>query len=121
MTANKLVTGVRSLNPADKRLLLAFFATSILALALGIFYGAMTAAGRTGLFAIEEATSYKVLGIHGVTIFFYGLSLVDAGFVLWDAIPGGQYGTARPERAAKADPISSGWLLHSELATSGVE
>ncbi len=37
MTANKLTTGVRSLDPADKRLLLAFFATSILALTLGIF------------------------------------------------------------------------------------
>ena len=66
---NKLTTGARSLSPADKALLLAFFAVSILALALGIFYGAMTAAGRTGLFAIEEGTSYKVLGLHGVTIF----------------------------------------------------
>jgi cytochrome c oxidase subunit 1 len=82
MTVNKLATGVRSLNPADKRLLLAFFATSILALTLGIFYGAMTAAGRTGLFAIEEATAYKILGLHGVTIFFYWLYFVQAGFVL---------------------------------------
>ena len=82
MTANKLTTGVRSLSPADKKLLLAFFAVSILALTLGIFYGAMTAAGRTGLFAIEEGTSYKLLGLHGVTIFFYWLYFVQAGFVL---------------------------------------
>jgi len=66
MTTNQLTTGVRSLNPADKRLLLAFFATSILALTLGVFYGAMTAAGRTGLFAIEEATSYKVVPLKNV-------------------------------------------------------
>ncbi len=82
MTVNKLATGVRSLNPADKRLLLAFFAISILALTLGIFYGAMTAAGRTGHFAIEEGSAYKVLGLHGVTIFFYWLYFVQAGFVL---------------------------------------
>ncbi len=79
---NKLTTGVRSLNPADKKLLLAFFAISILALTLGIIYGAMTAAGRTGLFAIEEGTNYKILGLHGVTIFFYWLYFVQAGFVL---------------------------------------
>ncbi len=54
MIMNKLTTGVRTLNPADKKLLLAFFAISILALTLGIIYGAITAAGRTGLFALEE-------------------------------------------------------------------
>ncbi len=70
---NKLTTGARSLNPADKKLLLAFFAISVLALTLGIFYGAMTAAGRSGLFAFEEETAYKFLGLHGVTIFFYWL------------------------------------------------
>ncbi len=79
---NKLTTGTRSLSPADKKLLLAFFAISILALILGIFYGAMMAAGRTGLYAIEEGTSYKLLGLHGVTIFFYWLYFVQAGFVL---------------------------------------
>jgi hypothetical protein len=70
MKVNNLTTGIRSLNSADKKLMLAFFSVSILALILGIFYGAMTAAGRTGLFAIEEGTSYKILGLHGVTIFF---------------------------------------------------
>ena len=82
MTANNLTTGIRSLDSADKKLLLAFFAISILALTLGIFYGAMTAAGRTGLFAIEEETAYKLLGLHGVTIFFYWLYFAQAGFVL---------------------------------------
>ena len=82
MTVNNLTTGIRSLDSADKKLLLAFFAISILALTLGIFYGAMTAAGRTGLFAIEEETAYKLLGLHGVTIFFYWLYFVQAGFVL---------------------------------------
>ena len=82
MTTNKLVDGIRNLEPQDKRLLLAFFATAILALALGIFYGAMTAAARTGLFPFEIETAYKMLGLHGVTIFFYWLYFVQAGFVL---------------------------------------
>ena len=82
MKVNNLTTGIRSLNSAAKKLMLAFFSVSILALILGIFYGAMTAAGRTGLFAIEEGTSYKILGLHGVTIFFYWLYFVQAGFVL---------------------------------------
>ena len=82
MKVNNLTLGIRSLIPADRKLLLAFFAVSILALILGIFFGALTAAGRTGLFAIEEGTSYKILGLHGVTIFFYWLYFVQAGFVL---------------------------------------
>lgn len=67
---------------AIKDCLLAFFAVSIVALALGIFYGAATAAGRTGLFSIGEGTAYKFLGLHGVTIFFYWLYFAQAGFVL---------------------------------------
>jgi cytochrome c oxidase subunit 1 len=77
-----LITGARSMSVADKRLLLAFFAISILALALGVLFGTMTAAGRTGLFPMETATSYKMLGLHGVTIFFYWLYFAQAGFVL---------------------------------------
>jgi len=82
MTTNKLTNGIRQLDPGDKKLLLAFFTVSIVALALGIFFGAATAAGRTGLFAIGEGTAYKILGLHGVTIFFYWLYFVQAGFVL---------------------------------------
>ncbi len=82
MATNNLADGIRNLDTRDKRLLLAFFATAILALALGIFFGAMTAAGRTGLFPFEIETAYKMLGLHGVTIFLYWLYFVQAGFVL---------------------------------------
>ena len=63
MTQSKLITGARNLNPADKRLLLAFFAIAVVALALGIIFATMTAAGRTGLFAIKTGTAYKMLGL----------------------------------------------------------
>ena len=63
-------------------MLLAFFAVAVLALALGVIFATMTAAGRTGLFSINSVTAYKMLGLHGVTIFFYWLYFVQAGFVL---------------------------------------
>ncbi|MCH7880071.1 MAG: cbb3-type cytochrome c oxidase subunit I [Proteobacteria bacterium] len=82
MTKSKLITGARNLSSADKRLLLAFFSIAVLALTLGIIFAMMTAAGRTGLFAITSETAYRMLGLHGVTIFFYWLYFVQAGFVL---------------------------------------
>ncbi|GMQ77427.1 MAG: ba3-type cytochrome C oxidase subunit I [Gammaproteobacteria bacterium] len=82
MTDRKLITGAKNLSPADKRLLLAFFSIAVLALTLGIIFATMTAAGRTGLFAIKSETAYRMLGLHGVTIFFYWLYFVQAGFVL---------------------------------------
>lgn len=80
---NKLITGAGNLNAADKRLLLAFFSIAVLALTLGAIFATMTAAGRTGLFAIAPETAYRMLGLHGVTIFFYWLYFVQAGFVLF--------------------------------------
>jgi len=82
MTERKLTDGAKSLSSADKKLLLAFFSVSILALALGGRRATKTTAGRTGLFAIATEATYKMLGLHGVTIFFYWLYFVQAGFVL---------------------------------------
>ncbi|MFQ5755480.1 MAG: cbb3-type cytochrome c oxidase subunit I [Acidiferrobacterales bacterium] len=82
MTESKLITGAKNLSSADKRLLLAFFSLAVLALTLGIIFATMTAAGRTGLFAIQSTTAYRMLGLHGVTIFFYWLYFVQAGVVL---------------------------------------
>jgi cytochrome c oxidase subunit I len=83
LTKSKLTTGAKNLSSADKNLLLAFFSVAVLALALGVFFATITAAGRTGLFAIESETLYRMLGLHGVTIFFYWLYFVQAGFVLF--------------------------------------
>lgn len=82
MATENLTEGVRNLGQRDKRLLLAFFTVAVVALALGVIYGTITAAGRTGIFGIEPTTGYRVLGLHGVTIFFYWLYFVQAGFVL---------------------------------------
>jgi cytochrome c oxidase subunit I len=82
MAQSKLITGARDLDSADKKLLLAFISIAVVALALGITFATMTAAARTGLFAIEPSTAYRMLGMHGVTIFFYWLYFVQASFVL---------------------------------------
>jgi cytochrome c oxidase subunit 1 len=82
MTESKLIAGTKALNAADKRLLISFFSIAVLALALGVVFATLTAAGRTGIFGIEPEFSYRALGLHGVTIFFYWLYFVQAGFVL---------------------------------------
>lgn len=82
MTDAKLIAGTRALSQADKRVLVSFFFVAVLALGLGIVFAAITAAGRTGAFGIESDLGYKALGLHGVTIFFFWLYFVQAGFVL---------------------------------------
>ena len=82
MTDNKLVKGLANLSGGDKTLLKAFVLLAVLALALGLGYGMATAFTRAGFVELEPQTAYKMLTLHGVTIFFYWLYFVQAGFVL---------------------------------------
>lgn len=82
MTENKLVAGLRRLSDGDKKLLIGFVVMAVLALVLGLVYGAMTAFARAGFFELDRVTAYQMLTLHGVTIFFYWLYFVQAGLVL---------------------------------------
>jgi len=82
MTESKLVTGLKRLSDGDKRLIYGFVAMAVLALALGLVYGAMTAFARAGFINLDRLTAYQMLTLHGVTIFFYWLYFVQAGLVL---------------------------------------
>ncbi len=82
MTSNKLVDGLRRLPDNDKSLLAGFTVMALLALALGLVYGAITAFARAGFVEFEPAFSYRMLNLHGVTIFFYWLYFAQAGFVI---------------------------------------
>lgn len=82
MTESKLVAGLRRLSDGDKRLLNGFVVMAVLALALGLVYGAMTAFARAGFINLDRLTAYQMLTLHGVTIFFYWLYFVQAGLVL---------------------------------------
>jgi len=79
---HRLTVGIRNLPQNSKKMLRAFFTMAVISLALGVFFASMTAAGRTGLITPESGFVYRMLGMHGVTIFYYWLNFVQAGFVL---------------------------------------
>ncbi len=56
MTANKLVEGLRRLPDADRSLLKGFTVMAVLALGLGLVYGALTAFVRAGFIELEGPT-----------------------------------------------------------------
>ncbi|CAG0957185.1 cytochrome c oxidase subunit I [Burkholderiales bacterium] len=71
-----------ALPAADRRLLKGMAAAALLALALGIVGGALTAAARAGFIDIVPATGYRYLTVHGVSIFFYWLFIAQAALLL---------------------------------------
>ncbi|MFQ5764507.1 MAG: cbb3-type cytochrome c oxidase subunit I [Rhodospirillales bacterium] len=82
MTASKLVEGLRSLPHRDRALLKGFIGMAVLALGLGLVYGAVTAFARAGFIDLGPAVAYRMLTLHGVTIFFYWFYFAQAGLVL---------------------------------------
>jgi cytochrome c oxidase subunit 1 len=71
-----------ALPAADRRLLKGMAAAALLALALGILGGVLTAAARAGFIDIVPATGYRYLTVHGVSIFFYWLFIAQAALLL---------------------------------------
>jgi len=55
---------------------------AVLALGLGLVYGAVTAFARAGFITLEPDVAYPILTLHGVTTFFYWLYFIQAGLVL---------------------------------------
>ncbi len=67
---------------ADRKLLLAFVWLSLISLSLGWLYGFLVALGRADLVDLPALRSYRLLTLHGVTIFFYWLYFAQAALVL---------------------------------------
>lgn len=74
--------GFATLPAADRRLLAAMSAASLLALALGILGGVLTALARGGFLDLVPNTGYRFLTVHGVSIFFYWLFIAQAALLL---------------------------------------
>jgi cytochrome c oxidase subunit I len=66
----------------DRRLLVAMSAASLGMLLLGILAGLLTALARGGLIDIVPNTGYRLLTVHGVSIFFYWLFIAQAALLL---------------------------------------
>ncbi|MGL1834450.1 cbb3-type cytochrome c oxidase subunit I [Rhodocyclaceae bacterium SMB388] len=71
-----------ALPASDRRLLVAMSALSLLALALGIVGGVLTALARAGFVEMIPNTGYRLLTVHGVSIFFYWLFTAQAALLL---------------------------------------
>ncbi len=82
MTQNRIVEGLRALPDGDRTLLKAFVVMAVLSLGLGLVYGTVTAFARAGFVELIPETGYRMMTLHGVTIFFYWLTFVQAGLVL---------------------------------------
>jgi len=82
MSRRPLADGLAALSQPDKRLLKAAFAAALVALALGIVWGAATAFARAGFIDPGPLAGYRALTGHAVTIFFYWLYFAQAGLLL---------------------------------------
>lgn len=71
-----------SLPDADRRLLRGIGGAALVALALGIFAGLLTALARGGMLGVLPETGYRLLTLHGVSIFFYWLFIAQTALLL---------------------------------------
>ena len=78
----------------DRRLLIAMSAVALVALALGILGGLLTALGRAGFVDMLPRTGYRFLTVHGVSVFFYWLFVAQAALLLGFAAAEGGRGIA---------------------------
>ena len=78
METNRLSNGLRALPRGDRGLLIGMTAVALLALALGVGFGAFTAFVRAGFTQADPVTGYRAMTGHGVAAFFYWLYFAQA-------------------------------------------
>lgn len=115
------LTARLALLPAtDKRLLKAVFGAALLALGLGILFGALTALARAGWLDAYPETAYRLLTLHGVSIFFYWLYFAQAGLLLAFASAQGSGRISwRPAAWAGFALMTAGFLFSEAASLTG--
>jgi cytochrome c oxidase subunit 1 len=79
---SRLTSRVASLPSADKALLKLLFGAALLALVLGLVGGFVTALARAKALTFFPDDAYRILTLHGVSVFFYWLYLIQAALLL---------------------------------------
>ncbi|MBP2312507.1 cbb3-type cytochrome c oxidase subunit I [Azospirillum soli] len=79
---SRLTARIAALPAADKALLKLLFGAALLALALGLAGGFVTALARAGALTFFPDDAYRILTLHGVSVFFYWLYLIQAALLL---------------------------------------
>lgn len=82
MNPPRLTEGLKALPAGDKLLLKLCFGAALLALAVGVVFGAATAFARAGFIEMIPLNGYRSMTLHGVNIFFYWLYFAQVGLLL---------------------------------------
>jgi cytochrome c oxidase subunit 1 len=78
----RLYQGLDGLAKPDRALLLAMATMALATLALGVVFGAGTGFIRAGFVDLYPETGYRLMTLHGVTVFFYWLYFGQATVLL---------------------------------------
>lgn len=98
MTEITLARGVGALPSGDRRLLAAMIWSALLTLGAGIAFGVLTAMIRAGFVEVDPETGYRLMTLHGFTVFFYWLYFAQMALLLAFAAV---YARSRPEIALR--------------------
>lgn len=82
VSAPRSLRGPEELSRSDRGLLLVLITMAVIALSLGIVFGAATALLRSSLADIHPETGYRLMTSHGVTAFFYWLYFAQMAVLL---------------------------------------
>ncbi|GAA0577272.1 cbb3-type cytochrome c oxidase subunit I [Caenispirillum bisanense] len=115
------LTGRLAALPApDRGLLRLLFAAALLALCLGLLGGLVTALARSGAVSLVPTTAYRVLTLHGVSVFFYWLYLGQAALLLaLAAVEGGRGIVLRPLAWIGAALMVAGFAVSEVVTLTG--
>ncbi len=114
---------LRELSAGDKRLLLVCFAAALIALALGVLFGAATGLVRARLIDLPALEGYRLMTLHGVTVFFYWLYFAQAGLLLVFSVTRAEGGDGiawRPAAWAGVALMIAGFVLSETGAARGL-
>lgn len=105
----RLFERVSELRPGEKALLRAFSASALLALLLGVVYALLVVSDRAGFLTLGSLRAYKLLTLHGATVFYSWFYFVQGAFLiaLWTA------GLGR----RRLSGLRAGWLAFLLMAT----
>src|SRR4051812_26899325 len=122
-----LTARVAALPRADKALLRVLFGAALLALVLGLAGGFATALARAGALTFFPDDAYRLLTLHGVSVFFYWLTLIQAALLLVLAAAENGRGVLQPRLRGESDEFTSvgfalfawaGFLVVSAIAAT---
>lgn len=82
MEGTSFMQGVRALPRSDRVLLAAMTVAALATLAIGVGLGVITGLARAGFVALDPETGYRMMTLHGVTVFFYWLYFAQMALLL---------------------------------------